>query len=68
MASFREKVVTDGRTNGRTNMGDLIGPNPTKVGGPKWRKSLEFPRKTENKPTINGGDSMGPAPTRSQVQ
>ena len=25
----------NGLTDGRTNMGDLIGPNPTKVGGPK---------------------------------
>ena len=39
---------TNGRTNGLTNMGDLIGPNPTKVGGPKSRKSLEpFSRKTD---------------------
>ena len=39
MPGFREKVVTDGLTNGRTNMGDLIGPNPTKVGGPKSEKT-----------------------------
>ena len=30
---------TDGRTDGLTNLGDLIGPNPTKVGGPKSKKS-----------------------------
>ena len=40
MPGFREKVVTDGRTNGLTNMGDLIGPNPTKVGGPKIARTM----------------------------
>ena len=41
MIGFREKVETDGRTNGRTDMGQSIGPT-SKVGRSKKSRFVTF--------------------------